>query len=110
MRRILGIIYPRHLFLLPPPAGIQHICPRDLEVHGHTIPANTLMQPLLTEVLKGDHWGDGTSFRPDRFIDEAGRLRRDEHFIPFSIGKRVGSIFRSMYIFSQYSLFREGLF
>ena len=104
-------MYPR--LLLPPPPGIQHICPRDLEVHGHTIPANTLMPPLLTEVLKGDHWGDGTSFRPERFIDEAGRLRRDEHFIPFSIGKRVGSKLKldnfdiNVHFFT---IFREGLF
>ena len=82
----IHIMYPR--LLLPPPAGVQHICPRDLEVHGHTIPANTLMQPLLTEVLKGDYWGDGTTFRPERFLDDEGRVRKDEHLIPFSIGKR----------------------
>ena len=60
-------------------------------VSGVLVPAGTTVWPIMAEVLKGDHWGDGTSFRPERFIDEAGRVRRDEHFIPFSIGKRVGS-------------------
>ena len=27
-------------------------------------------------------------FRPQRFLDEAGNVKRDEHFIPFSIGRR----------------------
>ena len=47
-----------------------------------------LLQPLLTEILKGDYWGDGTTFRPERFLDCEGRVKKDEHLIPFSIGKR----------------------
>ena len=57
-------------------------------VNGHLIPANTLISPVMTEILKGDHWGDGKTFRPERFLDDQGKVRRDEHFIPFSIGKR----------------------
>ena len=45
-----------------------------------------------TLLVQGEHWGDGTVFRPERFIDEEGRLSRDEHFIPFSVGKRVRAI------------------
>jgi len=57
-------------------------------VNGYTIPADTLIQPVFAEILKGDYWIDGMTFRPERFLDDAGDVRRDEHFIPFSIGKR----------------------
>ena len=57
-------------------------------VNGHTIPANTMITAVMAEILKGDYWGDGTTFRPERFLDEEGQVKRDEHFIPFSIGKR----------------------
>ena len=61
---------------------------RDIVVNGHLIPANTIISPVMAEILKGDYWGDGKTFRPDRFLDEQGKVRRDEHFIPFSVGKR----------------------
>eukprot|EP00091_Calanus_sinicus_P018821 TRINITY_DN4428_c0_g1_i3.p1 TRINITY_DN4428_c0_g1~~TRINITY_DN4428_c0_g1_i3.p1 ORF type:complete len:286 (+),score=64.04 TRINITY_DN4428_c0_g1_i3:649-1506(+) len=65
------------------PNGVQHICRRDFTVNGLTIPANTLIQPVFTEILKGDYWRDGMAFRPERFLDEEGNVRKDERFIPF---------------------------
>ena len=37
--------------------------------------------------MQGSYWGDGTTFRPERFLDSEGRCRQDERFIPFSIGE-----------------------
>ena len=34
------------------PNGVQHVCMRDFTVNGVTIPANTLIQPQMTEILK----------------------------------------------------------
>lgn len=70
------------------PMGVSHFNAVPIEVNGITLPANTNINPLLAVLLKGDYWGDGTSFRPERFLDQEGKLKSDEHLIPFSIGKR----------------------
>jgi len=71
------------------PLALAHCNSRPINVNGMIIPANTMMSPILLEVLKGDHWGeDATTFRPDRHLGPDGTLHQDEQFIPFSIGKR----------------------
>lgn len=70
------------------PNGVQHVSSRDITIRGVVIPANTMVNPLFTELLKGEYWGDGTTFRPERFLDECGNVKKDDHFIPFSIGRR----------------------
>ena len=57
-------------------------------VSGLLVPAGTTVWPIMAEVLKGDHWGDGEVFRPERFLDTEGRVVKDEHFVPFSLGRR----------------------
>ena len=41
--------------------------------------------------MKGSHWTDGDEFRPERFLDVEGKVIRDEHLIPFSIGETIFS-------------------
>ena len=76
----------RHANIVP--FGIRHMTEVELEVRGHLLPAGTVVMPVMAEVLKGEHWGDGEVFRPERFLSASGQLRRDEHFIPFSTGRR----------------------
>ena len=33
-------------------------------------------------------WEDPKEFRPERFLDESGKPVRNEHWIPFSMGKQ----------------------
>ena len=68
------------------PNGVQHMSVKDFTINGVTIPANTMIFPLMAEILKGDHWEDGLKFKPERFLDTDGHPRKDEHLIPFSIG------------------------
>ena len=61
---------------------------QDVKVKDLVIPANTMINPIMAEVLKGDHWPEGKEFRPERFLDNKGDVVKDAHFIPFSVGKR----------------------
>ena len=70
------------------PNGANHSSSQDIVVNGMTIPAGTLFIPLMVEILKGPYWGDGEVFRPERFLDPTGCCKKDDHLIPFSIGKR----------------------
>ena len=47
-------------------------------VNGHIIPANTMITPVMAEILKGDYWGDGKVFRPERFLDNEGAEKRGD--------------------------------
>jgi len=77
----------RHACIVP--LGLRHKIERDLMVNGQRIPAGTEVSPLMAEILKGDTWEEGNLFRPERFLDEEGFVRKPEQFIPFSIGKRI---------------------
>ena len=46
------------------------------------------LKPLY---MKGSHWTDGDEFRPERFLDLEGKVIRDVHLIPFSIGETIFS-------------------
>ncbi|XP_059161782.1 cytochrome P450 2C15-like [Physella acuta] len=73
------------------PQAITHTCPRDVTVRGYTIPKGTYISPNLDSVLHDPKiWGDDVmEFKPERFIDQDGKLKTPEEFIPFSIGRRV---------------------
>jgi len=46
------------------------------------------MVNLWSVHMNQDHWGDPEAFRPERFLDDQGKLLKNEHLIPFGIGKR----------------------
>ena len=76
----------RHASILP--TGLAHYSRHSITVNGMKIPPDTVYHCLYAEVLRGNHWEDGTTFRPSRFIGSDGLVRKDEHLIPFSVGKR----------------------
>ena len=58
-------------------------------MNGHVIPANTMISPIMSEILKGQVWGsDHLTFNPERFLDQDGKVVVDEVFIPYGVGKR----------------------
>ncbi|XP_059161819.1 cytochrome P450 2C15-like [Physella acuta] len=73
------------------PQSVTHTCTEDVTVRGYTIPKGTYISPNLDSVLHDPKiWGDDVmEFKPERFIDQDGKLKTPEEFIPFSIGRRV---------------------
>ncbi|XP_077147730.1 cytochrome P450 2C23-like [Ranitomeya variabilis] len=71
------------------PVNLPHTTIRDMTFRGYFIPKGTVVIPLLHSVLK-----DGTCFEkpekfyPEHFLDSEGNFKKNEAFIPFSLGKR----------------------
>ncbi len=40
--------------------------------------------------FQGDYWEDGLVFHPERFLDTAGALKKDDHLIPILSGRLLG--------------------
>ncbi|ALC44173.1 Cyp305a1 [Drosophila busckii] len=56
---------------------------------GYDIPENTTILISLRSVhLDEQHWSKPHEFQPSRFIDESGKCRKDEYFMPFGLGRR----------------------
>ncbi|KAK0042304.1 cytochrome P450 18a1 [Biomphalaria pfeifferi] len=72
------------------PYSLVRTCPRDVNIRGYTIPKGAYITPSLDSVLHDAKiWGnDVMSFRPERFIDQEGKLLTPEQFVPFALGKR----------------------
>ncbi|XP_067651858.1 cytochrome P450 2U1-like [Haliotis asinina] len=72
------------------PTGLPHTVPHDVQFRGFTFPKGGQVIPMLDSVLQDpDVWGDPDNFRPDRFLDDSGKIAKKDEFIPFSLGRRV---------------------
>ena len=73
------------------PIGIVHKASRDTWFKGYRIPKDTSVVGCLTSIMFDEEiWGpDVDSFRPERFLDDAGNLKSFGQHIPFCIGRRA---------------------
>jgi Cytochrome P450 len=44
------------------------------------------MVNIRSVLMDSSHWGDPETFRPERFIDDDGNFKKDEHLILFGTG------------------------
>lgn len=71
------------------PLGLMHTALEDTEFKGYFLPKRTVLLFNLYEIHHNvEYWKDPQNFRPERFINEDGSFRKDDHVIPFFTGKR----------------------
>ena len=73
------------------PSGAPHACSKTTTLMGFKIPEGATVIANMTSVFFDKQiWGDDVAtFRPERFIDDMGKLLHKEEFIPHGIGKRA---------------------
>lgn len=91
------------------PLGNAHATLEDASIGGYFIPKGTQVLPNLYGMnMNAKLWSDPDSFEPTRFLlANQERAQKPDHFIPFSVGRRVclGDLLAKMEVF----LFLVGL-
>ncbi|XP_026201247.1 cytochrome P450 2J6-like [Anabas testudineus] len=72
------------------PLNVFRTANKDTILDKYTIPRGTMILPTLNSVLHDESmWETPHSFNPQHFLDQDGKFRKREAFLPFSAGKRV---------------------
>ncbi|XP_041790612.1 cytochrome P450 2J4-like [Chelmon rostratus] len=72
------------------PLNMVRMAIKDTVINNFTIPKGTMIMPTLDSVLHDESmWETPHSFNPHHFLDQNGKFRKREAFIPFSAGKRM---------------------
>ncbi|UMM32679.1 hypothetical protein L5515_006390 [Caenorhabditis briggsae] len=72
------------------PINLPHATTRDVELAGCIVPKGTTVIHQISSVLYDPEiFPEPRKFKPERFLDDSGNLKKSEELIPFSIGKRV---------------------
>ncbi|XP_012279451.1 probable cytochrome P450 303a1 [Orussus abietinus] len=67
--------------------SIPHRAVRDTQIMGYRIPKDTMIIANFNTVLMGEFWGDPEVFRPERFLNEDGKVTIPDRYLPFGFGK-----------------------
>ncbi|KAL3862708.1 hypothetical protein ACJMK2_008661 [Sinanodonta woodiana] len=69
--------------------SVAHAPVTDVCIRGYRIPKGIRILPDIHSVLSDPKvWGDPENFRPERYVNEEGKLIKPDEFIPFFTGKR----------------------
>ncbi|XP_068082183.1 probable cytochrome P450 304a1 [Anabrus simplex] len=72
------------------PISVPHRAIKDTYLKGYFVPKNTVMITHLWSMhMSKEFWGDPEAFRPERFLDENGFLKKKDLTLPFGAGKRL---------------------
>lgn len=84
------------------PLATTHSPTKDVHLNGYRIPAGSQVVPLINCVhMDPTLWDEPNKFNPSRFIDDSGKIRRPEFFMPFGVGRRMclGDVLARMEMF-----------
>ncbi|CAO4376705.1 unnamed protein product [Caenorhabditis nigoni] len=71
------------------PLNLQHETTKDTVINGYHIPRGTGVVAQISTIMNDEKtFSDHESFKPERFMDENGKLKKVEQLVPFSVGKR----------------------
>ncbi|XP_011381941.1 cytochrome P450 2S1, partial [Pteropus vampyrus] len=85
-----AVLHEAQRLLALVPMGIPRALTRTTRFRGYTLPQGTEVFPLLGSVLHDPEvFEQPEEFNPDRFLDADGGFKKQEAFLPFSLGKRV---------------------
>ncbi|XP_063771224.1 cytochrome P450 2C15-like [Pseudophryne corroboree] len=71
------------------PNNLPHATTQDITFRGYVIPKGTVVMPILTSALHDvAYFEKPEEFYPEHFLTSEGHFKKNEAFIPFSIGKR----------------------
>lgn len=71
------------------PMAVPHLSSQDTKFGGYDVPKNTvIVGNTYAAHMDKEFWGDPENFRPERFIDSEGKLKKDPS-MAFGAGKRL---------------------
>lgn len=72
------------------PLATTHSPTKDVHLNGYKIPAGSQVVPLINCVhMDPNLWDEPNKFNPSRFIDDSGKVKRPDFFMPFGVGRRM---------------------
>ncbi|KAM6963011.1 cytochrome P450 2J2-like [Aplochiton taeniatus] len=72
------------------PLNVPRMAAIDTTLGGYFIPKGTSLIPILNSVLfDKTEWESPDTFHPEHFLNDQGKFRKRDAFLPFSAGKRV---------------------